>query len=243
MRVVHYISTTDNELIARFELLGLLSERHPGTEIRSFQITEEDPPWRDITSILEGFPNTFVDSAWTEYTRDDCKVADVLVMRSSWHYGYPCGIGAKQVAPFLMKQEPSWGRRSIMQLNWVFDEFFVKPDIWESIFRPFGVQIRPVLQYRTRQGLSSVVQLVVSESVETQIQGLPFKTCSYGRCDRRKYMPIAGRGLPAPRESAGPMFRSREYFGDWAFNAIYVVRPLYLKLIAAGVRGVTFSPV
>ena len=45
-------------------------------------------------------------------------------------------IGAKQVSPFRMKESPNWGRRSILQMNWLFDEYFVKPEVWNAVFQP-----------------------------------------------------------------------------------------------------------
>src|SRR6267154_2692942 len=35
-----------------------------------------------------------------------------------------CGVGKKQIAPFQMRKDPGLKSTSMMQLNWVFDEFF-----------------------------------------------------------------------------------------------------------------------
>lgn len=34
-----------------------------------------------------------------------------------------CGVGQLQKAPFSMRAEPKWGRRHMMQLNWVADDW------------------------------------------------------------------------------------------------------------------------
>ena len=101
-------------------------------------------------------PYTIGDRVWTEFTEAERKLAPFLEI-AAWHHGYPqpedilgyrqalfdlshaCGIchsGAKQIAPFRMKQSPVWGRRSMLPLNWVFDEIFVEPDVYEAVFRP-----------------------------------------------------------------------------------------------------------
>jgi hypothetical protein len=41
-----------------------------------------------------------------------------------------------------MKREPKWGHRGILQLNWVFDEFFVQVGEPASVFQAVGVEVR-----------------------------------------------------------------------------------------------------
>ena len=47
-----------------------------------------------------------------------------------------------------MKAEPKWGRRGVLQLNWVFDEYFATPEVWASFFEPHGIECRPVMNTR-----------------------------------------------------------------------------------------------
>src|SRR5206468_11936337 len=138
-----------------------------------------------------------------------------LEMRPSWVQGYPqpenvlgymsqtydmsnaceiCHVGAKQIAPFRTKKSPDWGRRSILQLNWVGDEFFVKRDVYEAIFRPFGIVFRSVVLDKTGAELDTVVQLSIEAVVDVNVDGIPLEhVCS--RCSRKSYQ-RSNRGFP-----------------------------------------------
>jgi hypothetical protein len=50
-----------------------------------------------------------------------------------------CWRGKRQIAPFRMKKSPAWGRRSILQMNWLHEEFFVKPEVYAA--RAFFVRL------------------------------------------------------------------------------------------------------
>lgn len=86
----------------------------------------------------------------TLFTAGELKSAPWLRMRGKWRNGYPqpekdyryesityskdgycgtCGCGLKQADAFRMKQQPKWGKRGFMLLNWVDDEFFVSPAV------------------------------------------------------------------------------------------------------------------
>ncbi|MBL8215031.1 MAG: hypothetical protein JNK87_30210 [Bryobacterales bacterium] len=184
---------------------------------------------------------------------------NVLLMEPDWHHGYPepsagfgyiqqtfdmqtycpCGLGKRQVAPFRMKREPRWGRRSILQLHWEFETFFVTPAAWERCFRPFGVEKMPVLNHRTGEELASVVQLRIPEETEAHVEGLRFRACE--RCGRRKYMPIDGCRFPGPKQVPAPLFHSIERFNDGAFRLVYVRMDLYGAIYAAGLKGAVFT--
>jgi hypothetical protein len=110
--------------------------------------------------------NDALDIVRTEFSNAEIESAEWLRMRGEWHHGYPlpreelgyliatydlseycmeCGVGAKQVAPFRMRGEPKWGRRGILQLNWVFGEYFVKPSVWRDVFEPHHIPYRSVI--------------------------------------------------------------------------------------------------
>jgi len=142
-----------------------------------------------------------------------------------------------------MTGEPRWGRRGIMQLNWVFDEYFVRPDVWTAVFEPLGIACRPVTNRRGIE-LQTVVQLVVEEEVPLQPAGLPAETC--GTCGRVKYLPVTRGPLPPLRtDPAAPMAKTREYFGSGAraFHKVLVSRPVARSLRDRGVRGASFTVV
>jgi hypothetical protein len=148
----------------------------------------------------------------------------------------------KQKASFQMKGEPKWGRNGILQLNWVFDEFFVKPTIWASIFKPYGIGSRPVLD-RKGVELKTVVQLAVEEEIGIMTDGLTGEECP--TCHRVRYLPIT-RG-PFPSLIGRPsttMVKTREFFGSGAsaYRGILVSQGLARSLSEQKVRGASVKP-
>jgi hypothetical protein len=229
----------------------------------SFDVSESNANW---PSVLKWIEERGLGEHWvrTVFTKAEIREARWLQLQSDWHHGYPqpedgygytrttydadgycplCGIEGPQRAPFVMAGEPRWGTRSILQLNWVFDEFFVTPDLAGTVFAEAGIGSRPVLN-RRGSPLRTVVQLVVNERVSIQTRGLPFETCP--RCGRRKYLPISRGPLAALiAEPIAEMARTDEVFGSGgdAFNAVVVSRKLARALTVARVRGVGFAPV
>jgi ribosomal protein L37E len=200
----------------------------------------------------------------TEYSEDDLRAARYLAMLATDQHGYPepalsgkylaatfnleaycsaCGIGKMQAAPFRLKKPPSL-RKSIRQLNWVFDEYFVSTGIYETVFKPFGIGCRPIVLHRTGDLIDSVVQLDVPVTVDLEPGRWPSKVCP--RCGRRKY---AATGLrrdvcPRPNETGMPMFRSKQYFGDGAraFQLVLVSQKLRRVMTLSALEGGRFIP-
>jgi hypothetical protein len=105
------------------------------------------------------------------------------VIGATSHFGYPqpenqgymeasydtsgycdrCGVGAVQRAPFRFKAEPKARHSHFLQLNWIFDEFFVRADVREAFERAglLGVSFLPAVHHRTGVPLSFVEQLQV----------------------------------------------------------------------------------
>ena len=142
-----------------------------------------------------------------------------------------------------MRGEHNWGRNSILQLNWVFDEYFVTPELWRRVFEPNGIGCRPVTNARAVE-LTAVVQLDIREDADVSTTDLAFEGC--GRCGRRKYLPIT-RG-PFPHLVTSPradMAKTRQYFGSGAsaFHGVLVSQKLCRILRDQKVRGVEYKPV
>jgi hypothetical protein len=229
----------------------------------SFDASESAANWPAVREWLErtGFGEHWVRTVFTKQEIDEARW---LNLQPDWHHGYPqpdddfgytrttydpsdyctsCGVGGHQKAPFVMAGEPKWGTRSILQLNWVFDEYFVTPEVAKTLFEPFGIGSRPVLNRRGSE-LQTAVQLIVDERVSIRTDGLASETCS--RCGRVKYLPISRGPLPAlVAEPVGHMARTNEVFGSGgrSFNAVIVTQALARAIRAAGVKGVSFRPV
>jgi hypothetical protein len=233
------------------------------TPLVAFDVPEEGPNWRKLSSLFDRWG--VFDAVTTEFTMDEIDAARWLDLVPDWHHGYPqpkehdfgyrkvtydltdaceqCGIGMKQKAPFQMKGEPKWGRRGILQLNWIFDEYFVKPEVWSSVFEPLGIACRPVTDRRGAE-LKNVVQILVQEEVAIVTEELTPERCD--NCGRIKYLPFTRGFFPAPtREPMGAIVKTREYFGSGAaaHKRVLVSQELRRALVGAGVRGASYWPV
>jgi hypothetical protein len=231
-----------------------------GSGFVTFELDEADPRWPAVDSwAAERKP---VDLVRTEWTTSEIDAADWLTLRPDWHHGYPqpeegfgyldatydrsdacdaCAIGLRQKAPFRMKAEPRWGSRGILQLNWVFDEFFVRPDAWRDVFAPLGVARRPVLDPAGKE-LGTIVQLVVDDEVALDITR-PGEVCS--ACGRVRYPPPNRGPLPAlAGQPRGHLARSEQWFGSGAssWRLILVSRDLARATRAARLKGASLAP-
>lgn len=260
MRIFHQLSFNSDRTIQR-ELAALGIDVAPSGLV-VVEVDESRPDWPAVEAWIKR--RDALDFVGTRFTEDEVANAQWLLMRS-WHHGYPqpdeghfgyreatydlanycreCGIGLKQKAPFQMKGEPKWGKRGILRLTWVWDEFFVTPQVFRTIFRPAGVRAREVLNRRGAQ-LETVVQLVVEEVVGVSTRGLEPLVCPV--CNRRKFnWPMRGP-FPAPTAApAAAMVRSKAYFGDGAaaHHAVLASQRIVAALALHDVRGASFTPV
>jgi len=174
----------------------------------------------------------------TLYEKEELDKADILVYKGTWANGYPqpecdfgyigstysknnycfsCGTGLWQQQPFRLIKQPKWGNKMLFDLNWIFDEIFVRKDIYKSIFKKFNIEYRDVLLYKKDTVIDDVVQLVIpiSEAI-INLQSHPFEMCI--ECNTRKYSPMIKGLFPSleniPRQVH--MFKSQEFFGSGA---------------------------
>lgn len=157
-----------------------------------------------------------------------------------------CGINeATRVAPWRLRGEPKWGRRGAMSPFWVHDTFFVKPEVWEEVFRPFGIDCGPVLHKNGKDVLKTVVELRPQERVAMEAPvGLPIYTCPY--CHRSKYHRPKAQ-LPAITNPTGSHYVEGDLWlggeGAGAVRPQVFSRELRLAVEAASVRGLTWEPI
>ncbi len=234
-----------------------------GAPFVAFDVAEDQPSWPLVRVLLQRW-EVSEGQIRTEFSKNEIDAAPWLEI-GAWHHGYPqpdedvfgyremtydlsdwceqCGIGKKQKAPFQMKGEPTWGRNGILQLTWIYDELFVTPEVWASMFKPAGIGHRPVMDTKGRE-LKTVVQLVIEEEVGIVTEGLSPERCA--RCGRVKYLPVA-RG-PFPRltdKSSRAMARTREYFGSGgqADKRVLISQEVVRSLSAENLRGASLRPV
>jgi len=262
LKIIHHISISYGPVRKAFQDAGVDLQIHDNklVQMAVCDIAEDGPLWESVQPLLEKYP--LVDIPFTKFTDSELGDAKYLMMGPSWHHGYPqpeddfgykqmtfdltdcckpCGIGKKQTAPFRMKKAPNWGRRSILQMNWIFDEYFVKPDVWKAIFQPLGINCRPVLLHRTGQELDSVVQLDIPQLVTLLMdsEDHAFERCMF--CDRKKYKHVTDF-FPSPAPVDFPLFKSVQYFGSGAsaHRAVVLSNALYCRIRAAALKGAEF---
>jgi hypothetical protein len=142
-----------------------------------------------------------------------------------------------------MKDDPKWGGRGILQLNWIFDEFFVTPSVYTAVFEPLAIECRRVTSPRG-DDLEGVLQLVITNEVDIVTEGLERETCPV--CERTKYLPVVRGPFPAlESEPSSKVVKTRQWFGSGAsaHRQVLVGQDVRQALEAARVRGVSFRPV
>jgi hypothetical protein len=261
MRIVHRISISATPADLRdLKALGVVVGAHGFV---TFEVDEEHEQWSELEKWIQA--RRAVDIVSTKFSKQEIDDAEWLSLVPDWHYGYPqpeedvfgfreatfdltnyckqCGMGMTQKAPFQMKSEPKWGNKSILQLNWVFDEYFVTPTIWASIFKPHGIGSLPVID-RNGIKLKTVVQLVVKEEVGIMTNGLLGEECP--NCKHVKYLPITRGPFPSLLDRPSTtMAKTTEYFGSGAsaYKGVLISRGLARILSEQKIRGASVKPV
>lgn len=267
MKIVHTITVHERKAEA-FWAVGIELPRSASHLITAvtFQITEDDPRWQKVAQLVKEVGALDIGS--TTFSAAELSNAKYLAMLPSWHHGYPqpendeddfaylkatydlrkycnvCGVGAKQIAPFRMKKAPRWGRKSILQLNWVFDEYFVKPDVWDLLFRPLGIKCRSVVLDKTGAVMDSAVQLEISEMVDLEMGHHPYPYEDCLTCHRRKFDPQVIGFFPPPQTTNSNLFKSTQYFGSGAraYRQVLGSSALYRSIDVARLAGLEFQP-
>jgi hypothetical protein len=263
MQIIHRISIASSPDIRR-ELANLGITVADGGFV-SFDVDESNKSWPELKEWVAR--RRAVDVASTKFSKKEIADARWLELVPDWHHGYPqpdedvfgyrqatydladwcdrCGVGMKQAAPFQMKGEPKWRKRSILQLNWVFDAYFVTPDAWALVFKPHGIECRPVLNTKGVE-LKSVVQLVAQGEVGVVADGLATEEAACLTCGRTKYLPLARGRFPAlTDEPSTAMVKTKEYFGSGAsaHNRVLVSQAVAHSLTASKLRGASLRPI
>lgn len=204
--------------------------------------------------------------AGTIFERKDLDPSSLFAYLGVWDFGYPqpennfeyikvtydtvkcckeCGSGAVQKAPFQIRRQPNWGRKTMFGLNWVMDEIFVNGSIYEQVFKKYGIQIMPVIQFNKNTVLDDTFQLKIPVvDVALKLDDFQYVLCK--SCGLKKYDPqIRGffPGFKAPLPEFH-IFKSQEYFGSGgqAYNRIFFSKRLFNDLQAFGSK-VNVAPV
>ena len=127
-----------------------------------------------------------------------------------------------------------------MQLNWIFDEYFVSPATWEAVFKPLGIEKRPAVVHRSGVEIQTLVQLDIPQVCGLKLEGAAYTECPH--CRRKKYPPIFRGFLPEPVGPNTSIFKSSQSFGSGAlaFKLVIVSADAYRKFRDVDLKGVEF---
>jgi hypothetical protein len=171
-------------------------------------------------------------------------------VKAAGHHGYPqpedsyleqtysavchhCGIHAEQSTPFRFKAEPKASHSQFLQLNWVFDAFFVRPEVAVDCASVSltGLNFTHVLRHSTGLALSTIAQMQIPTVVRCAlVDHLPPVTCRpYNEegvpphpafvkgayCSRVKHHPPTTLGVASKALHGLPdIFQTEEWFGS-----------------------------
>lgn len=267
MKIIYHVTfNTDGPATKFFEAEGFKIK--PGI-INAFDLTEDHPKWESVKEAVKryGKNEVRVKEFGAKFTNKEMESAQFYVLVSEWNFEYPqpedgfgyeettykpgvgcrkCGVGLEQQRPFSIKKAPSWGKRNILQLNWVFGEYFVSKELKEKLEGKIpGTRFLEVLKYPNGTVLDDIFQLVLEKRVPLVLpENAAFQICDV--CKGRKYMPgVLGGGFqPAPSENDFAIAQSQEFFGDGgnAFRITLVNKDTRQVLVEAGIKGVDFIP-
>lgn len=263
MRVVHHVAKAAEPGVVE-ELVRLGVGVDGSGSIVAFDISEDDPRWPAVARWIT--QRNALSLETTHFTEPEIAAAEVVALTADWHHGYPqperdfeylrvtydpgeicmeCGGGRQQVAPFRLNRQPRWGRRHLLQLNWVFDELFVQPDVYHDVFKPLGIQMWPVLNSRGDRELDAIVQLKTSHTVPLDAHSLSPRT-PCGVCDRPRFVSHTRGHLPSLIEPMpGAMAKTTQAFGSdgSTYHQVLVTATVWKAIASQGLRGVTPWPV
>ncbi|MBR5653419.1 MAG: hypothetical protein IKX22_04995 [Prevotella sp.] len=186
--------------------------------------------YKKMTPLFEKWEVTF-DYLGEDFTKKEILSADYCIIKSWNSFGYPmpdndqgylyntyeteemcseCGIGKIQKEDFRVKKVPKY---PIWGLGWVYDEFFVRTDLYEKVFRPLGIECRPLRKNKDDSIIESYVQLVIPVIDEPLNLSL-YDSQICPKCGAKKYDAMTIGYYPQQEHPLPYIYKSKEYFGD-----------------------------
>jgi hypothetical protein len=139
-----------------------------------------------------------------------------------------------------------WGKKRILNLNWVFDEFFVSGDIKNKLEGKIkNCHFMEVFKYPTSKGVhENIYQLVIENHINLLIdENTKFEICKFCKC--KKYSGVPNGFFHKPQKSNFSIAKSIEYFGSGgeAYQEVIISASMRKILIeAVGDKGLFFTP-
>ena len=189
----------------------------------------------DLNTYMQLKPNfeKWEVSDWVgvKFTKKEILSSEYCIIQYWNQYGYPmpdhdgsylyktyetkdmcneCGIDLVQKDDFRVRKVPKY---PIWGLGWVFDEFFVRTDLYEKIFKPLGIECRPLRKYKDDSIIESYVQLVIPVIDEPLDLSL-YKSQKCPICGVTKYEARTYGYYPLQEHPLPYIYKSKEFFGD-----------------------------
>lgn len=291
MKFNHRIAmSSDDPLWRHIKAAGVPIDRDSSSLIWVANVMEDDPAWPEVRRIVAGRPEFLL--AKTLYSKGELDAAEWLLMSAQGHHGYPqpandfgyidrtydvadhcpiCGIGAVQKAPFRLQAEPKARNSQFVQLNWVYDEFFVRSDARQGLESAgmSGLVFVPPVLHKSDRPSAEVAQMRIATILPPALDTseLPPVTCKARNeewrpgarlrdaelagapyCGRVKHHALYRGPLRFERaafEGAPELVKSREYFGSSGVASRWVLVSQRFRQVVhnAKWRGLAFEPV
>jgi hypothetical protein len=232
-------------------------------------ISESDSNWPVLAEFLAEHPVSH--TIESRFSKQEIRTARWCTLGVTSHFGYPqpeddfeyrrttyspngacdrCGMGGVQVAPFRLRKAPTRKGPRLLQLNWVFDEFFVSSAARRHIEAAghLGLRFEDVVLHGPGAAVPGWFQVRITEVLPPCIDtdGLVAEKC--GSCSRIKYNYPCGemlRLLSPPPESTLDIVKTSEWFGSGASarRLVLVSQPFVRMILDGGWRGVDLQPI
>src|SRR3954462_15476575 len=187
MRINHRIAARyDDRFWGEIDRLGIDYERGDSNNVLQLaisvlNITEDQPNWPKVERLVAKHA-IGIHTVENLFTKREIDAAEWLWMAALGNHGYPqpvddyieatydvsgfcavCGIGPVQKAPFRLHAEPKASHSQFVQLNWVFDELFVRSAVREGLTAAglTGFEFRPVILHRKNRPSAQVEQMQI----------------------------------------------------------------------------------
>lgn len=212
--------------------IEILRQHNINVEVGDESIELELDLYQKLKPYIDGWKA--IDVPGVQFTKKEILSAQYCIINRWKTCGYPmpdndftwldntyeswcseCGTPSLQKEDFRVKklpQYPLWG------LIWVYDEFFVRTDLYEKYFKPLNIECRSVRMYKNDSIADSYVQLVIPVIEEPlDLSSYSSQICS--KCGERKYDAKILGFFPLQEHPLPHIYKSLEHFGDGALSS------------------------
>jgi hypothetical protein len=290
MEIINRICEFNNpKLKKKLDKMNISYEYDDSIQSIVLEINENDAKWLKVKEIISKYDLFY--TTHTSFSQKEIDEAEWLILFTTGHFGYPqpedsyfettynlsdyckrCGMGAIQNNPFHLKTEPKHKRSHFLQLNWIFDEFFIQPEV-KTVFEKNNISgveyIHPVF-HKSNEPIYSIFQLKVNATLSKGLvtKSLNTVTCienneeshiklnfgessfssEYPYCKRIKYhYPQRDmiKLLKNNFKNDADIIKSHEYFGSGcsAHKLVIISQKVYEIIKVNNWRGISVKPI